>query len=73
MNRDGTYWRERVVLDDLATTYQSLVKLELATTGEPKYFAFHNAADKLFALEMELREQLDAAGKNAFYKVDRKD
>jgi hypothetical protein len=73
MNRDGTYWRERILLDDLATAYALALHLTSVTTGEPKYFPFSRAADALFELEMELREQLDAAGKNAFYKVDRKD
>ena len=68
MKRDGTYWSERILLDDLASAYADLVTLEVATVGQPKHFPFHNAADKLFALEVELREQLETAGRNSYYQ-----
>jgi hypothetical protein len=72
MKRDGTYWQERVVLDDLRSTFAWLVKMEERTAGTPKWFPFHQAADKLFVITEELEEQLSAAGRNAFYKADRR-
>jgi hypothetical protein len=71
--RDTTYWRERLILDDLASAYAGLVALEIATVGEPKHFPFHNAADKLFVLEVELREQVEAASRNSYYQQKQRD
>jgi hypothetical protein len=73
MKRDTTYWRRQLVFDDLWDAYGSLNALEMTTVGEPKHYPFHNAADKLFMLIVELQEQLDAAGRNSYYQSKQKD
>jgi hypothetical protein len=72
MKRDGTYWQERVLLDDIRSNFAWLQKMEERTVGEPKWFAFHAAADIMFKLQLDLEDQLAAAGRNAFYNQDKR-
>jgi hypothetical protein len=73
MKRGGTYWQERVLLDDIRSTFAWLEKMERQTIGEPKWYPFHAAANEMWALGNKLEEQLDAAGRNSYYQRKQED
>jgi hypothetical protein len=68
MTGDGTFWREKVVFDDLHSAVQGLMDLEIATVSQPLHFPYQNAVEKLLPLIQELSQQAENARKNSYYK-----
>ena len=63
----STYFRDRILFENLGCALRDIMALEAATNGTPRYAPYRQAGDALSVLITDLKEGLRTAERNPYY------